>query len=884
MPEEPQTEQTTPAEVLQAITKVLSGDTNAYATITAAYMDKLYHTALHLTGGRTHMAEDLVQETLIDGYLKLGTLREPDKIGAWLGRILKNKTINLLSRTKPTEPEEASWQLADRRSPEMLYMAKETLRQWYNRLDRLTPALRQVALLYFWHRLTIGQIASQLNIPAGTVKRRIHDAREQLKKENFMDNKENTHLTDGFLEAVQKKVEELENYHSIYGTMDGFDNAFRQTQELISNLSDKEEVKKYATKSMLIAVNADNRKYNPEAVEVAKKYGEADLYSNAALDICWELGSDAEKATYTTETILPTLTAFPDSLEKTCAIGYHKFWLAHYTDKSTAEGKAIADVLLEEAMDCFKQKAKPDDMYGNVISAKKAMAYLRDERYVSPINVCLTGEKWLLREGNVQYGSQPGCSYSFDESLADYNFPIFYYAGYGGDRYFLPRTIPLEAGKTETMTDKRGNDCGIREVVSVTETVTVPAGTFENCLHLRKTENDSSVFDIWYAPGVGLVQITGPMYDTGTKTEVLVSYEIKGGEGYLPVAVGNTWRYERPGRPEVIHELNEYIMEKVDEEAVCLSCINFAGLVKGWEEMTDDPKVLLTSVSHKCKNKDYPAAADVCRRIIMENRNAEYTALAQGALAYLEEKIPYDEAGWRFCPSSINGSGVTVLPDGKIRYGESEYTSFETGVWGSRGEENGIFGVKPFRYLQMCLDGLWNPAWVPGYTEEKEDTTWDGNLWHQTLTVTGGETVEIPLGKFEGCLHLTIDREVKGVSHDYGHYFYSHTDCGRKEYWFAPGVGVVRFTCDWGGFVKTDCVLSEYHTVAKDGEFMPLYIGNRWRYDEMGLTGEGYIARRDHHVAAGMNGRYLLMDNQMFTFRGNVEAYEAFKKELAEKK
>ncbi len=877
-----QTEPISP-EILDAIRRVLSGETNAYAIITAAYMDKLYRTALHLTGGRIHLAEDLVQETLIDGYLKLGSLREHEKIYPWLHRILKNKAINLALRTPRTEPEEAAWSLADRRSPENLYVAKETLKQWYDKLDRLSPALRETALLYFWSRLTMEQISDRLGVPIGTVKRRIHDAREQLKKENAMDNTNNIHLHDGFLDAVQKKVEELQNYHKVYGTMDGFDSAFRQAQELIENLSDKDEMKKYATQAMQIAIKADYKKYNSEAMELAKKYGEANMYSNSSLEICWALGSDEEKRKYTTETILPTLEDFPDSVEKACAIGYHKFWLAHYTDKSTDEGKDTADKLLAEALEGYKQSPKPDSMYGNVISAQKAMAFLRDERYVSPINVCLTGERWMLEDGNLYYKNQPGCNYSCDQSLADYDFPIFYYAGCSGDRYFFPKTIPLEAGAKEEMLDKNGRTVGIREVISLTETIAVPAGTFENCLHLRKTEADGAVFDIWYVQGVGLVKISGPMYDTSIRTEVLASYEIHGGEGYMPLAVGNTWRYERPDRPDVIHELNEYIVEQLDDAAVSLSCINFAGLVKDWENLTDDPRVLLTSVSNLCGNKDYPTAANMLRRIIMENRMAECTAFANGALVAMEEKIAYDKLGWRFCPSSINGSYATVKPDGKITYGETEFHSFVIGPWGSRGEENGIFGVKPFRYLQMGMQCLWNPSWVPGYTEETTDTDWDDKTWHQTLTVTGGETVEIPLGKFENCLHLTIDREVQGVERDYTHYFYSHTYCGHKEYWFAPGVGVVRFTCDWGGFVKTDCVLSDYHTVAKDGEYMPMYVGNRWRYDELGLTGEGYIARRDYSVAYGMNGRYLLVDNQMFTYRGNVEAYEEFKRQLAEK-
>jgi len=45
------------------------------------------------------------------------------------------------------------------------------------------------------------------------------------------------------------------------------------------------------------------------------------------------------------------------------------------------------------------------------------------------------------------------------------------------------------------------------EVISVTEKVKVPAGTFENCLHVRETSPlDSGAGDKWYAPGVGLIK------------------------------------------------------------------------------------------------------------------------------------------------------------------------------------------------------------------------------------------------------------------------------------------------------------------------------------------------------------------------------------------
>ena len=45
------------------------------------------------------------------------------------------------------------------------------------------------------------------------------------------------------------------------------------------------------------------------------------------------------------------------------------------------------------------------------------------------------------------------------------------------------------------------------EVISVTEQVTVPAGTYEDCLHTKESSDlESGSEDKWYAPGVGLIK------------------------------------------------------------------------------------------------------------------------------------------------------------------------------------------------------------------------------------------------------------------------------------------------------------------------------------------------------------------------------------------
>jgi hypothetical protein len=55
------------------------------------------------------------------------------------------------------------------------------------------------------------------------------------------------------------------------------------------------------------------------------------------------------------------------------------------------------------------------------------------------------------------------------------------------------------------------------------ETVTTPAGTFANALHVREQRGDGTVRDVWYAPGVGMV-----MMDDGRQVMRLSGYTIPG--------------------------------------------------------------------------------------------------------------------------------------------------------------------------------------------------------------------------------------------------------------------------------------------------------------------------------------------------------------------
>jgi hypothetical protein len=68
------------------------------------------------------------------------------------------------------------------------------------------------------------------------------------------------------------------------------------------------------------------------------------------------------------------------------------------------------------------------------------------------------------------------------------------------------------------------------------ETVTTPAGIFQNVLHVREQRGSGYTRDVWYAPGVGMV-----MMMDGTSAAVLTGYTIPGavaqpGGGAAPLA------------------------------------------------------------------------------------------------------------------------------------------------------------------------------------------------------------------------------------------------------------------------------------------------------------------------------------------------------------
>lgn len=125
-------------------------------------------------------AEDVLQEIYLTAYRKFGQLKNPASFKAWMIGIARNKCNDWLREKArcleiPLDDVYEKVPVYGRFGKSEQYMVRETL-------ERLGDKDKQILDLYYWKELQQAEIARQLQIPTGTVKSRLHTARQNFKK------------------------------------------------------------------------------------------------------------------------------------------------------------------------------------------------------------------------------------------------------------------------------------------------------------------------------------------------------------------------------------------------------------------------------------------------------------------------------------------------------------------------------------------------------------------------------------------------------------------------------------------------------------------------------------------------------------------------------
>lgn len=150
------------------------GDETAFRRIYERYADRIFRYVLTLLH-RRHLAEEIVQETLVAVWKSAGTFEGRSKVSTWIFGIARYRALDLLRK----EARGARVPHVDLVEPDpapAVHDAARTLAA----LETLSPEHREVVFLTFYEGLSYREIAELAGIPEGTVKSRMYHAKREL--------------------------------------------------------------------------------------------------------------------------------------------------------------------------------------------------------------------------------------------------------------------------------------------------------------------------------------------------------------------------------------------------------------------------------------------------------------------------------------------------------------------------------------------------------------------------------------------------------------------------------------------------------------------------------------------------------------------------------
>lgn len=156
------------------------------------HIDSMYNFAYRLTFDEDE-SKDLVQDTYMKAFRFINSFQEGTNAKAWLYRILKNSFINDY-RKKSKQPAKVDYQEVeqyynseDTPSSATVDLRLETTKDMIgdeisNALNSLAIDFRTVVILCDLEGFTYEEMAKILDIPIGTVRSRLHRARNLLRE------------------------------------------------------------------------------------------------------------------------------------------------------------------------------------------------------------------------------------------------------------------------------------------------------------------------------------------------------------------------------------------------------------------------------------------------------------------------------------------------------------------------------------------------------------------------------------------------------------------------------------------------------------------------------------------------------------------------------
>ena len=176
---------------VQLIQRILSGDDVAFSILVERYQ-KSVHALVWRKIGDFHYAEEITQDTFLQVYKKLPTLRDPHRFAGWLYVMANRRCLNWLRKQQKS----AMQSLEDTRVDEVEKLsythyvlkcreaeAEERRREIVKKLlEKLPESERTVMTLFYLGEMTMKEISKFLGVSVKTISSRLSRARKRLRE------------------------------------------------------------------------------------------------------------------------------------------------------------------------------------------------------------------------------------------------------------------------------------------------------------------------------------------------------------------------------------------------------------------------------------------------------------------------------------------------------------------------------------------------------------------------------------------------------------------------------------------------------------------------------------------------------------------------------
>ncbi len=184
-------------------------DCDAFEELVLRY-HRMALAAAYRTVSSSADAEDAVQDAFIAAWLKLDTLRDTSKFGPWVCRIAKNKAKKLVLHSPDRVSfEELCETLGEAAGFDADTGVSDLLRMT---VGTLPEPFRETVTLHYFGGYSVKEIAAMTGVSDGTVKWRLSEGRNKLRKEYGMNNNTENTVNREIVDTIIERIRSLRKY------------------------------------------------------------------------------------------------------------------------------------------------------------------------------------------------------------------------------------------------------------------------------------------------------------------------------------------------------------------------------------------------------------------------------------------------------------------------------------------------------------------------------------------------------------------------------------------------------------------------------------------------------------------------------------------------